>query len=153
MSTLRVKARPHAAEELAAATEIDLEAWLGGARPEGPLALVLPNTADVAAIAGDLPRFAAIIVQFPSFRDGRAYSQARLLRERFKFTGEIRARGDILRDQALFMARVGIDAFEIAQGAEPGFREALGEQTYFYQAGADGSGPAFALRAAGRIAA
>lgn len=119
--------------------EVTLAAWRAGERPEGAAALVLPNTADISEIAAELPRFAAIILEFPSFRDGRAFSQARLLRERFGFGGEIRARGEVLRDQALFMARAGFDAIEIADAA--GIAEALGEFSVFYQAGADGSLP------------
>ena len=50
---------------------------------------------------------------FPNFRDGRAYTQARLLRERFGFRGELRATGQVLRDQFVFLARAGFDAFEV----------------------------------------
>lgn len=126
--------------------EVALETWRAGPRPAGPLALILPNTADVAAIADDLAHFDAIILEFPSFRDGRAYSQARLLRERYGYAGEIRARGEILRDQALFMARAGIDAVEIAEERASGAAAALSEFSAFYQQGADGSAPVWRRR-------
>jgi len=64
-------------------------------------------------IAGDLDRFAVIALNFPTFRDGRAYSYARVLRERYGYTGEIRAVGDVLRDQIFFMSRCGFDAFDV----------------------------------------
>lgn len=78
---------------------------------ETPIGLQLPNTADVAEIAADLPRLEVVALEFPKFSDGRAYSQARLLRERFGYQGEIRAVGEVLRDQLFFMARSGFDAF------------------------------------------
>lgn len=73
----------------------------------------LPNTANVAELATDLPALALVALEFPKFTDGRAYSQARLLRERYGYQGEIRAVGDVLRDQLFFMARSGFDAFEL----------------------------------------
>ncbi|MBL8260734.1 MAG: DUF934 domain-containing protein [Candidatus Competibacteraceae bacterium] len=80
---------------------------------EEPMGVRLPNTADVAELAGDLPKLAVVALEFPKFADGRAYSQARLLRERWRYRGEIRAVGDVLRDQLFFMARSGFDAFEL----------------------------------------
>ena len=55
---------------------------------------------------------------FPSFRDGRAYSQARLLRERHGYDGELRATGQVLRDQFVFMLRAGFDAFEVKKESD-----------------------------------
>lgn len=145
MLTLNLKtarARPASA----ALTETTLDAWRGDERPHGAVALIVPNTVDVATLAEDLPKIAAIILEFPTFRDGRAYSQARLLRDRYGFAGEIRARGDILRDQALFMARAGFDAIEIDETRAGGVAEALGEFSAFYQQGADGSEPVWRRR-------
>jgi uncharacterized protein (DUF934 family) len=71
----------------------------------------------VETLAYDLPRIAVVALSFPKFRDGRAYSAARLLRERFGFKGQVRAVGDVLREQAGFMARCGFDAFEPADGS------------------------------------
>ena len=60
-----------------------------------------------------------VALAFPKFRDGRAYTSARLLRERFGYQGQIRAVGDVLQEQAGFMVRCGFDAFEPADGATP----------------------------------
>ncbi|HRY15786.1 MAG TPA: DUF934 domain-containing protein, partial [Candidatus Competibacteraceae bacterium] len=67
-----------------------------------PVGVRLPNTTDVAELAGDLAELALVALEFPKFTDGRAYSQARLLRERHGYQGEIRATGDVLRDQLFF---------------------------------------------------
>ena len=81
------------------------------------------------ALGDDVNRLALIVLEFPKFRDGRGYSWARLLRQRFGFKGEIRAVGDVLRDQWLFMGRCGIDAFEVKPGTRlEDFRAALAEQ-------------------------
>ena len=63
--------------------------------------------------------FALIALEFPKFRDGRAYSYARLLRERYGFKGELRAVGDVLMEQLFFMLRTGFDAFDIQQSPDP----------------------------------
>ena len=127
--------------------EITLDAWRAGVRPEaGRFALVLPNDADIAEVAATLPSFAAVILNFPAFKDGRAYSQARLLRERYGYQGEIRARGDVLSDQALFMVRAGIDAFDLERADLERFTEALSEFTYVYQPSSDGALPVWRQR-------
>ena len=72
---------------------------------------------EVEGLAYDLPRIAVVALVFPKYRDGRAYTSARLLRERFGYQGQIRAVGDVLREQAGFMVRCGFDAFEPADGA------------------------------------
>jgi len=102
----------------------------------------------VEGLAYDLPRLALVALAFPKFRDGRAYSAASLLRERYKFAGEVRAVGDVLRDQALLMLRCGFDAFEPADGATVGeWSQALHRFRNVYQAAADRRVPAFAERA------
>lgn len=78
-----------------------------------PLGIRLRSNEGADAIADELPRFGVVALEFPTFRDGRSYSTARLLRERYHYTGELRAVGDILRDQLLFMRRCGFDAFEV----------------------------------------
>jgi len=76
---------------------------------------------------------------FPTFRDGRAYSQARLLRERYQFRGELRATGQVLRDQLLFLQRAGFDAFEVLKDADAAaFAEAVHRYSVFYQPTGDG---------------
>jgi uncharacterized protein (DUF934 family) len=78
-----------------------------------PAELALANDADVATIAGDLARVASIALEFPKWNDGRAYSQARLLRARYRFNGEIRATGQVLVDMLPLLARCGFDAAEL----------------------------------------
>ena len=77
-----------------------------------PLGIRLKSDQGADAIVDDLPRFGVVALEFPNFKDGRPYSTARLLRERYHYTGELRAVGDILRDQLQFMRRCGFDAFE-----------------------------------------
>lgn len=103
-----------------------------------PLGVRLTSDQSPEALGDDVHHFALIELEFPKFRDGRGYSWARLLRERLGYKGEIRAVGDVLRDQWLFMSRVGVDAFEVRPGTRiEDFRAALGEQTVFYQPAAD----------------
>ena len=100
-----------------------------------------------AAIAADLPLLALIALEFPTFRDGRAYSTARLLRERFGFKGELRAVGNVLRDQLLFMHRCGFDAFEVKDAAAVDeWKQAMSEISVFFQTAADGRATAIQLR-------
>jgi uncharacterized protein (DUF934 family) len=76
---------------------------------------------------------------FPTFRDGRAYSQARLLRERFRFGGELRATGQVLRDQFVFMLRAGFDAFEVKKESDAdAFTNTATHYSVFYQPTGDG---------------
>ncbi|MFZ1642565.1 MAG: DUF934 domain-containing protein [Candidatus Contendobacter sp.] len=109
-----------------------------------PVGVRLPNTANVADLAADLPVLALVALEFPKFADGRAYSQARLLRERYGYQGELRAVGDVLRDQLLFMARSGFDAFELRadRGLEDAL-EAFGEFSESYQPAADQPQPLY----------
>ena len=98
-------------------------------------------------IADDLGCLALIAIEFPTFTDGRPYSTARLLRERYGFGGELRAVGDVLRDQLLFMARCGFDAFEVADpAAARAWTEAMGEFGVVFQPTGDGLAPASRLR-------
>jgi uncharacterized protein (DUF934 family) len=102
---------------------------------------------EAEALAYDLPRIAVVALAFPKFRDGRHYSNARVLRERFGYKGEIRAVGDVLREQAGFMVRCGIDAFEPADGSTPDQWEHVTHRfRHVYQRAADGRTPAFAER-------
>lgn len=98
-------------------------------------------------IAGDLSAFSVIALEFPVFRDGRAYSYARILRESYGYRGELRAVGDVLLDQLHFMMRVGFDAFELS-GEDPAeaFRIAAEEFSAWYQPGADDRPTAMQLR-------
>ena len=102
---------------------------------------------EVETLAYDLPRIAVVAVTFPKYRDGRGYTAARLLRERYGFKGEIRAVGEVLREQAGFMVRVGVDAFEPADTSTPEqWARAARRHRHVYQRAADGRTPAFAER-------
>ena len=72
--------------------------------------VILANTVDIETLAADLPRLSLIVLQFPKWVDGRAYTQARLLRRRYRFEGEVRATGDVLVDMVLLLQRTGFDA-------------------------------------------
>ncbi len=101
------------------------------------------------SLAGDLDRIAVIAIDFPKFTDGRGYSAARLLRERYGYQGEIRAIGDVLRDQLFFMKRCGFDAFTIKNGKD--IEEALAGLQDFsetYQGAVDQPQPLFRRRVA-----
>jgi len=78
-----------------------------------PLGLRLDAGERIDDIAADLAHFALIALSFPKFTDGRAFSTARLLREKHGYTGELRAVGNVLSDQIPFMRRVGFDTFEV----------------------------------------
>ena len=98
-----------------------------------------PNDRPESELAPFLSHLSLIALEFPVFRDGRAFTQARLLRERQGFKGEIRATGDVLRDQFLFMVRAGFDAFEVKKAADAdAFAKAVHEFTLRYQPAADG---------------
>ncbi|MFT4253597.1 MAG: DUF934 domain-containing protein [Caulobacter sp.] len=93
---------------------------------------------EVEALAYDLPRLSVVALAFPKYRDGRAYTSARLLRERFKYEGEVRAVGDVLQEQAGFMVRCGFDAFEPADGATPeAWSKAANRFRHVYQRAVD----------------
>lgn len=103
----------------------------------------------VEDIAADLPSFTLIALNFPVFTDGRNFSNARLLRERYGYRGEIRAVGDVLRDQLLPMKRCGFDAFVVRSDRDPqDALLALGEFSVQYQAAWDTPLPLFRRRAA-----
>ena len=99
----------------------------------------------VETLAYDLPGIAVVALEFPKYRDGRAYSSAVLLRERYGFGGEIRAVGDVLIDQAWNMVRCGFDAFDTAVGVNA-WAAAAHRFRHVYQASADDRSPAYAER-------
>jgi len=101
--------------------------------------VVWPNNRDLDDLVPYLDRLAAVALVFPTFRDGRAYSQARLLRERFLYRGELRATGQVLRDQFVFMLRAGFDAFEVKKQADAeAFAQTAKRYSVFYQPTGDG---------------
>ena len=115
----------------------------------GATGVLWPNDRNVAELAPFLDRVALVTLVFPNFRDGRAYSQARILRERYHFRGELRATGQVLRDQFLFLYRAGFDAFEVSKAADaPAFIKAMTTYSIFYQPTSDGRPTAAARRLA-----
>ncbi|HSY55578.1 MAG TPA: DUF934 domain-containing protein [Bradyrhizobium sp.] len=113
--------------------------------PEGLLAkaaklgVIWPNNRDLDDLLPFLDRLAVVALVFPTFRDGRAYSQARLLRERYGYEGELRAAGQVLRDQFVFMLRAGFDAFEVRKESDAeAFALTAKRYSVFYQPTGDG---------------
>lgn len=108
-------------------------------RRAAPIGVTWPNDRKVAELAPYLDRVALVALVFPAFKDGRAYTQARILREQYGFQGELRATGQILRDQFLFLLRAGFDAFEVVKPADAAaFVEAVRRYSVFYQPTGDG---------------
>ncbi|NVK17616.1 MAG: DUF934 domain-containing protein [Methylocystaceae bacterium] len=121
----------------------------------GQLGIRLNSDENPDQIIEDLAVFQVIALNFPTFMDGRAYSYARLLRERHGFDGELRATGNVLRDQVFLMHRCGFDAFEIAAGDNKALQiwlDAQKEMTTFYQPTGDGRKTAMSLRQRKRLA-
>jgi uncharacterized protein (DUF934 family) len=117
---------------------------------EAPTGVAWPNDRPVAELAPHLDHLALVALHFPTFKDGRAYSQARLLREQYGFRGELRASGQVLRDQFLFLLRAGFDAFEVSKEADvPAFADAVHRYSVFYQPTGDGRGTAMRARLGG----
>ena len=115
-----------------------------------PVGVLLPNTADVEDIAADLPRIALVALEFPKWVDGRAYSQAHVLRARLRYAGEIRATGEVLVDMMPLLQRCGVDAVVLREGERQASAErALG---FFpaghYQGDVLQTNPLFARKAA-----
>ncbi len=114
--------------------------------PDAP-ALTLANTDDVLALGGKLAGVELIVLQFPKFTDGRAYSQARLLRERLGYAGGLRATGAVFLDQLPFLLRCGFDSFESDQkGFGPALARACTLFSVVYQPTGDRRATASALR-------
>ena len=114
------------------------------------IGLWLDSHEAVEDIRGDLDYFKVIAIHFPKFADGRGYSLARLLRERFQYEGEIRAIGDVLQDQLFYLKRAGFDAFAVR--ADRDIESALKSLNTFpeaYQTGADQKTPLFRRRPQG----
>jgi len=132
---------------------VPLSVWQG-ARAElsgraGRTAVWLDGPDDPEAIAADLDRLLLVAVMFRSFGDGRGFSTARLLRERYGYRGELRAVGYVIRDWLLFMERCGFDAFLLREGEDPaGALESFAELPQGYQASVTEPLPLFRRRLA-----
>jgi uncharacterized protein (DUF934 family) len=116
-------------------------------RRDGSLGVAWPNDRRVAELAPWLGHLTLVALSFPKFRDGRGYSQARLLRETYGYRGMLRATGDVLRDQFHFLTRAGFDSFEVKKPADAQvFAEVLARFSVYYQPSADGTPPALRRR-------
>lgn len=131
---------------------VSLERWQRDravlSAPELAVGVRLPNTVDVVALWPEIADRPLIALDFPGFADGRAYSQARLIAERFRYAGELRATGKaVVRDQFHFMTRCGFNSFELRddQHAEACIA-ALRDFSYGYQRAADTIEPVFLRR-------
>jgi uncharacterized protein (DUF934 family) len=115
--------------------------------PEGmPVGVLLANDLEVTEIADDLQRLALVALQFPKWVDGRAYSQAKLLRSRHRYTGQIRAIGEVLVDMLPLLQRTGFDAVVMrADQSRDAAERALGFFHGHYQGDALDNRPLFAL--------
>jgi uncharacterized protein (DUF934 family) len=128
---------------------LDLAQWHGvrATWPASmPVGVSLRNDQDVEGLEADLPRLALVALQFPKWIDGRAYSQARLLRSRYRYSGEVRALGDVVADMVPLLDRTGFDAAVLRhdQSIEVAER-ALGFLPGHYQGDVHDNRPLFAL--------
>lgn len=122
---------------------VTLDAFLG--RTNATAVRIEPGD-DARALLPHLGQIALIVVAFPTFRDGRGYSTARILREA-GYTGELRAEGDVLVDQILPMRRCGFDSFAPRAEIDSAALEAsLSRYEHVYQGAADGAAPVWKLR-------
>lgn len=113
----------------------------------GRVGVWLEADADPSAIAPDLARFGVIAIRFASATDGRGYTLARLLRERHGYRGELRAIGEVLRDQLYYLSRCGFDAFALRADQHPGRAlAALNDFSEAYQTSVERPQPLFRRR-------
>ncbi|MEP2943793.1 MAG: DUF934 domain-containing protein [Hyphomicrobiales bacterium] len=115
---------------------------------EGRLGLSIHAGDDIEAIAAKLDAFDLVVVNFPSFADGRAFSIARLIRDKYEFSGEIRATGAYILDQMPLLQRCGVSTFEITSEAlKTGLeRGAWPDVPRYYQFALDGEGNSARVR-------
>ena len=138
--------------DLCANRLLTLEQW-HAVREHWPQAIrtgvVVPNDTDIETIAPDLPRLALIALQFPTWVDGRAYSQARVLRSRLRFAGEVRATGEVLVDMLPLLHRTGFDTVQLrADQSLESSQRALRFFAAHYQGDVHETQPRFARTAA-----
>lgn len=130
---------------------VPLAAWLAQkdallAR-NGKTGVWIDSHEEVEQLGSDAGKFALVAVNFPAFTDGRGFSTARLLRERYGYTGELRAIGDVFKDLLYYMQRCGFNAYSVREDKDIG--EALKGLTDFsdgYQVAVDQPVPLFRRR-------
>lgn len=128
---------------------VSLEVWQSAKEQlaSGPVGLWLQNDQDLEAV-DNLEQFAVIAIDFPVFMDGRGFSLARLLRDRYGYTGEVRATGAFIRDQLCYLRRSGFNAFDLAEDIDVDAALAsLSDFSDGYQTSADQQTPLFRRRA------
>ena len=117
-------------------------------RRSGKLGVIWPNNRSLEDLVPHLDRLASVALVFPTFRDGRAYSQAFLLRRRLGFTGDIRATGDVLIDQLVQMERTGFSSAVLKEGVDASDAQRQFDRfNAFYQGDAVQPAPHFAAGA------
>jgi uncharacterized protein (DUF934 family) len=115
----------------------------------GRIGIRLEPADDPAEIAPDVDRIQLVAIHFPKFADGRGYSSAALLRSRYRYRGELRAVGDVGRDQLFYLKRCGFDSFALAPHRDPHAALAsLDDFTLRYQGSVDDPQPLFRKRLA-----
>ena len=100
---------------------VPLAVWLAhrvALRERKGVGVWLAPADDPLALADDVAALDVVAIDFPAFTDGRGYSSARLLRDRLGYKGELRAIGDVQRDQLYYLSQVGFDAFALAEGRD-----------------------------------
>ncbi|MGH8530221.1 MAG: DUF934 domain-containing protein [Nevskiales bacterium] len=146
----------HLADDAPLSAEGDVTVSLGRWQNEaeslrahtGKVGVRVPNTLDIEEITLSITDRPLICLEFPAFGDGRAFTQARLLRERLGYRGELRAVGDVARDQLFYMQRCGFDSYEPRADKDIGEAlKAFTEITLTYQGAADTQQTVFARRA------
>lgn len=122
--------------------------WLNAPSAEGrALAPWIDSEDEFEAQAERLIKAPLIAVHFPTFMDGRGFSTARLLRERYGFTGELRAIGYVIQDQLFFLKRCGFDAYDLREGTDlENALRSLNDFTLTYQGATDSALPLFRQR-------
>ena len=127
--------------------QAEKDAFITYSKKGGRLAVVLQSDDNAEDLGEDCHELAMVAVTLPIFRDGRAFSTARLLRERYGFKGELRARGHILQDQLLFLSRCGVDVVEVDERITlEDWQRAMAELPYVYQRGYDQRETIMAMR-------
>lgn len=114
---------------------------------DGSVGVIIEGNADIEDIIEPLLKLPLIAINFPKFADGRAFSSARLIRERYKYTGEIRAVGGFIRDQLYYLSRCGFNAFKFDDSVDlTESAKSLQDFSEAYQVSVDQESPLFRRR-------